>query len=185
MVAAVAPYSSGHFGRWSIRGIGARVGKTGRMDNRDGAHPLAAWVRQPEVSAVTVALLGLNLLVASLFVPIGVTNIALSALGAACIVAGVLTLLLHLLGRAARLHRRAARVVEQGREAVLLPGVRPPEWYVRSRAPQTVAAPGPREGGRAVIDLTAGHQDTAPTVPLPAVPEPARTPSPRAGTAVG
>ena len=159
------------------------MGKTGGMDNRDGAHSLAAWVRQPEVSAVAVALLGLNLLVVSLFVPIGVTNVAVSALGASCVVAGALTLVLLLVGRAARLQRRAERVVTQGREAVLLPGIRPPELYVRPRAAAVPAHP--REEPRAVIDLTAVQQDATPTAPMPVAPEQARTPGPRAGTAVG
>lgn len=152
------------------------------MDNRDGAHALAAWVRQPEVTAVTVAVIGLNLLVASLFVPIGVVNMALSALGAGCIVAGVLTLVLHLAGRAVRLHRRAERVVTEGRGAVLLPGLQPPQMYLRSHQPAGAVA---ADAASAVIDLTEEQEDATPTVPSPAVPEQARTRSPRAGTAVG
>ena len=152
------------------------------MDNRDGAHALAAWVRQPEVTAVTVAVIGLNLLVASLFVPIGVVNMALSALGAGCTVAGVLTLVLHLAGRVVRLHRRAERVVTEGRGAVLLPGIQPPQMYLRSHQPAGAVA---ADAASAVIDLTEEQEDATPTVPSPAVPEQARTRSPRAGTAVG
>ena len=156
------------------------------MDNRDGAHALAAWVRQPEVTAVTVAVIGLNLLVASLFAPIGLVNIVLSALGAGCIVAGVLTLVLHLAGRAVRLDRRAERVVTEGRGAVLLPGLRPPQMYRRSHQPAAAAKVDvSADAAGAVIDITDELQDATATVPTPAVPEQTRARSPRAGTAVG
>jgi hypothetical protein len=151
------------------------VGKTDRMDNREGARGPAAWVRQPESTAVLVAVVGLNLLVASLFVPIGLANIALSVIGAGCIVIGTLTLLLHLAGRLVGLHRRADRVVSQGRSEILLPGVRPPQMYLRSRRPTPIPEPLVASGeSTAVIDIT--DQSTAGRA---VVPQPAPAPSPR------
>jgi hypothetical protein len=157
------------------------VGKTDRMDNRDGGYGLASWIRQPESTAILVAVVGLNLLVGSLFVPIGLANIALSVVGAGCIVVGTLTLLLHLGGRLLGLHRRAGRVVSEGRTEILLPGVRPPQMYVRSRkptpAPPTVVA-GPAPS--AVIDITDGTAGSDAVVPRPS-----SAPAGRAGSAVG
>lgn len=152
------------------------VGKTDRMDNREGAHSFAAWVRQPESMAVLVAVVGINLLVASLFVPIGLANIALTVVGAGCIVIGTLTLLLHVGGRLLGLHRRADRVVHQGRSEVLLPGVRPPQMYLRRRRPTPIPEPVVASGEpTAVIDITDGAASGGAAVPQPAHAPPART----------
>ncbi len=158
------------------------MGKTDRMDNRDGAHTVATWIRQPESCAAVVAVVGLNLLVASLFVPVGVGNLALTVAGAACLVTGTLTLLVHLGGRLLGLGRRAERVVARGRPEALLPGVRPPQMYVhpRSSAPAPAAAVSvPRPAS--AIDLT----DDAPGVGSPTVPQHPAAPPRRAGSAVG
>ena len=149
------------------------VGKTDGMDNREGAHRLAAWVRQPESTAVFVAVVGLNLLVASLFVPIGLANIALSVVGAGCIVIGSLTLLLQVGGRLLGLHRRADRVVSQGRGAMLLPGLRPPQMYLRSSQPTPIPAPVVATGeAPATIDITDESASGGAVVPEPAPPPP-------------
>ena len=151
------------------------VGKTDGMDNREGAHRLAAWVRQPESTAILVAVVGLNLLVASLFVPIGLVNIALSVVGAGCIVIGSLTLLLHAGGRLLGLHRRADRVLSQGRSEILLPGLRPPQMYLRRSQPTPIPAPVVAYGEvPTIIDITDESTAGGAVVPAPAPPPSAR-----------
>lgn len=125
------------------------------MDNPDGRHGLASWIRQPESTSALVTVVGLNLLVASMFVPVGITNLALTLVGTTCLVVGALTLLLQLCGRVLRLNRRATRVMASGRSEILLPGTRPPQMHVRSRQPMPV--PDPVIAGQAeppAIDLT-------------------------------
>ncbi len=175
-----------------MHGFRRGVGKTVGMDNREGAHPLASWIRQPESSAAAVAVLGIGLLVASLFLPVGLANLALSALGAACAVIGGVTVLLHLLGRLLGLHRRADRVVHEGRSVVVFPGVRPPVMYLRAKDhPPVSTAPdsSPLDAAAPDLDLadaapasgryasaSAGPRQAQPTA---AAPDRAASPSPR------
>ena len=118
---------------------------TGRMDTTDGGHLLASWIRQPEICAASVAAIGVGFLVASLMLPVGVANLGLSAIGATCLVSGVVTLLLHVVGRLLGLHRRSQRAVLEGREGIVFPGPRPRPMFVRPRDPSppatTPAAP--------------------------------------------
>ncbi len=140
-----------------IPGIGPDLGETDRMDNRgnqsDGAHTLAAWIRRPELWAITVALLGGGCLMASLAMPISFGAVVLATIGSTCIVAGLLTLVVVLIGRLSGLHARSQRVVVEGRARILLGGLRRggPAQEAEIRLPGTAASEpiaGPADNAR-------------------------------------
>lgn len=121
------------------------------MDNRDGMHALAAWVRRPQVCALTVAVLGLASLLLSLLVPVGLGAVALATIGAVSLVAGTLTLAVLLLGRLTGMHRRADEVVVEGRRRIPSAGRSGP---VPAAADPSAAAEEPAAPTATVLDIT-------------------------------
>ena len=108
-------------------------------------------------------MLGALSLGASLLLPIGFASVIAATIGAITVVAGLLTLVVLLVGRVAGLHSRSRKVQREGRAKVIFPGSRPPQMHLRRVGDQVVASPvaAPIELAATTIDLTTSERERA------------------------